>query len=168
MGIFEELAEEYGVGAESPEAQLAEDLAAADDQFMRRLVELRRDAGLTQEDLGQAWGRHKTAVSQFERPGADPRLSTIRRYAASIGARYYHNVRLDPRVHRRLKLHEAFDAVEDWLLIADTAPGRHRAIPTTNTVRFSVEVSARTARRKASEPEVFADFAWANDDIGDD
>ena len=112
MGIFEELAEEFGLGSESPEARLAADLAAADEQFMRQLVALRHSAGLTQEDLGRAWGRHKTTVSQFERPGADPRLSTIRRYAASIGARYIHHVVLDTP-HR---LHRAeLDALSRWI-----------------------------------------------------
>ena len=102
MGIFEELAEEFGIGKDSPEARLAADLAAADEKFMQQLVQLRHVVGLTQDDLGIAWGRHKTAVSQFERPGADPRLSTVRRYAASIGARYIHLVVLDRDIHRRL------------------------------------------------------------------
>ncbi|WP_454791694.1 helix-turn-helix domain-containing protein [Mycolicibacterium lutetiense] len=114
MGIFEELAEEFGLGQDTPEAQLAADLAAADEEFMSQLVQLRRAAGLTQENLGKAWGRHKTAVSQFERPGADPRLSTIRRYAASIGARYVHFVSLDPRMHRHLKWADPIEVFHEW------------------------------------------------------
>lgn len=114
MGIFEELAEEFGLGQDSPEAGLAADLAAADEIFMTKLVELRRVAGFTQEDLGRVWGRHKTAVSQFERPGADPRLSTIRRYAASIGARYEHWVYLDRAMHRTLKTASPNELFQEW------------------------------------------------------
>ncbi|UEA60670.1 helix-turn-helix transcriptional regulator [Gordonia otitidis] len=99
MGIFEELADEFGLGPDSAEADLAADLARADELFLTQLVALRHAAGYTQEELGRAWGRHKTAVSQFERPGADPRLSTIRRYAASIGAEYRHFVMLSPAFH---------------------------------------------------------------------
>jgi transcriptional regulator with XRE-family HTH domain len=37
-------------------------------------------------------GRDKAAVSNFERLSADPHLSTIRRYAAAIGAMVTHTV----------------------------------------------------------------------------
>jgi transcriptional regulator with XRE-family HTH domain len=114
MGIWEELAEEFGLGEDSVEARLAADLAHADEQFLIQLADLRRAAGLTQEDLGRAWGRHKTAVSQFERPGADPRLSTIRRYAASIGARYEHWVYLDRAIHRTLKTASPNELFQKW------------------------------------------------------
>lgn len=81
--------------------RLAAHLAKQDAEFLANLVALREEAGLTQADLAAAWGRHKTAVSQFEQPGNDPRLSTIRRYAASIGARYSHMVSLDGDVVNR-------------------------------------------------------------------
>ncbi|GAA4674573.1 hypothetical protein GCM10023197_32710 [Gordonia humi] len=79
---------------------LAHHLAEQDSEFLAALVAHRTAAGLTQADLAAAWGRHKTAVSQFEQPGNDPRLSTIRRYAASIGVRYQHFLSLDSAVHR--------------------------------------------------------------------
>ena len=79
---------------------LAKYLAAQDAEFLATLIAHRTAAGLTQADLAAAWGRHKTAVSQFEQLGNDPRLSTIRRYAASVGVRYHHFVSLDANVHR--------------------------------------------------------------------
>ncbi|MET9328090.1 helix-turn-helix domain-containing protein [Tsukamurella sp. NPDC003166] len=96
MGAYEDALAELGVDPDGPEVALSEDLADADATFLAGLVELRKRAGLTQQDLADAWGRHKTAVSQFEHGGNDPRLSTIRRYAASIGARYTHALWLDP------------------------------------------------------------------------
>ncbi|MCF8570452.1 helix-turn-helix domain-containing protein [Gordonia sp. HY002] len=79
---------------------LASHLAAQDAKFLEGLVAHRAASGLTQADLAAAWGRHKTAVSQFEQPGNDPKLSTIRRYAASAGIRYHHFVSFDSTVHR--------------------------------------------------------------------
>ena len=140
MGIFEELAEEFGIGQDSPEARLAADLAAADEHFMCQLVELRRAAGLTQDDLGRAWGRHKTAVSQFERPGADPRLSTIRRYAASIGARYVHFVELDPHIHRRLQPAEGWSALKQCVFDYEHAAQPYQLTEPYH-VTFSIDIS---------------------------
>lgn len=107
MGIFEELATEYGLDDDDANQRLVDDLARCDQAFLQQLVEFRHLAGFTQEDLAKAWGRHKTAVSQFERLGADPRLSTIRRYAASIGARYRHDVVLDRDIHPAATKHLA-------------------------------------------------------------
>lgn len=79
--------------------QLTAHLFHQDTAFLQNLIAQRVAADLTQDDLAAAWGRHKTAVSQFEQSGHDPRLSTIRRYAASIGARYRHVVYLDSSLH---------------------------------------------------------------------
>ncbi|BCN82792.1 helix-turn-helix domain-containing protein [Prescottella equi] len=76
------------------DAQLADDeyarlrnrLAHNDDQMLEDLVTLRRTKGLSQDEVASRMNRSKTAVSNFERLGADPHLSTIRRYAAAIGA----------------------------------------------------------------------------------
>lgn len=103
MGAYEDL--EAMLGPDELEEllcaadKLADHLAAEDLHFLRELVRLRNLAKLTQEDVAAAWGGHKTAVSQFERLGHDPRLSTIRRYAAAVGARYTHSVELDTAVH---------------------------------------------------------------------
>ncbi|QKT06459.1 helix-turn-helix transcriptional regulator [Gordonia sp. X0973] len=119
MGILEELSREYGISDESDEARMAADLAEEDRTFIERLVVLRHLSGLTQEDLGRVWGRHKTAVSQFERPGSDPKLSTIRRYAASVGIRYFHHAELDVRFHRRVVVRPG-DILTSWVTFPST------------------------------------------------
>lgn len=72
--------------AADPYGRLHERLAQNDDELLEALVVLRRTKKLTQDQVAERMGRSKTAVSNFERLGADPHLSTIRRYAAAIGA----------------------------------------------------------------------------------
>ncbi|WP_248488903.1 helix-turn-helix domain-containing protein [Tsukamurella sp. PLM1] len=72
--------------AADPYGRLHERLAMNDDELLEALVVLRRTKKLTQDQVAERMGRSKTAVSNFERLGADPHLSTIRRYAAAIGA----------------------------------------------------------------------------------
>ncbi len=99
--LMRELEEAGALDAVHAADKLAAHLADEDLAFLRDLVALRHQAGLRQEDVALAWGRHKTAVSQFEKLGHDPRLSTIRRYAAAIGIRYHHHAELDSAVHAR-------------------------------------------------------------------
>jgi transcriptional regulator with XRE-family HTH domain len=73
--------------ARDPYTPLREHLALNDDQLLEALVTMRKEKNLTQEQVAERMNRSKTAVSNFERLGADPHLSTIRRYAAAIGAR---------------------------------------------------------------------------------
>lgn len=146
MGIFEELAEEFGLGQDSAEADLAADLAEADEVFLAQLVALRHVAGFTQEELGRAWGRHKTAVSQFERPGADPRLSTIRRYAASIGAQYRHIVMLSPNCHGHIPAVDPRRVFLAW-----NAPDESGALPEPERCTFSLMPVARTESADSSD-----------------
>lgn len=63
-----------------------------------RLTQKRIEAGLTQEDVAEAMGCPVEYVALFENTDdGDPYLSTIRRYAAVVGAIYVHRVeRLDP------------------------------------------------------------------------
>lgn len=101
MTTFDQAMDLLGADELQSAERIAAHLAEQDAAFLANLVALRESSGLTQADLAAAWGRHRTAVSQFEQPGNDPRLSTIRRYAASIGARYQHMVYLDDDVVRR-------------------------------------------------------------------
>jgi transcriptional regulator with XRE-family HTH domain len=55
------------------------------DRVVVALVERRRALGLTQAAVGRAMGTTQSAVSELE-SGADCRLSTLRRYAAAVGA----------------------------------------------------------------------------------
>lgn len=84
MNPFEQLDAEFV--ASDPYARLHDDLAENDDQMIEALVAMRKRKGLTQGEVAERMKRSKTAVSNFERLGADPHLSTIRRYAAAVGA----------------------------------------------------------------------------------
>lgn len=73
--------------AADPRAPLREHLALNDDRMLETLVVLRKTKNLTQDEVAVRMNRSKTAVSNFERLGSDPHLSTIRRYAAAVGGR---------------------------------------------------------------------------------
>lgn len=92
MDAYGQIATELDIDLDDPEEQLARDLAQEDDRLLEQLVAYRRALGVTQQDVANALGRHKSAVSNFERLGADPHQSTIRRYAAAIGVRIRHVV----------------------------------------------------------------------------
>ncbi len=53
-------------------------------ELARLLAERRRDAGLTQAELAARMGTSQGQITRFE-SGADTRLSTVARYAATIG-----------------------------------------------------------------------------------
>ncbi|MEJ6554009.1 helix-turn-helix transcriptional regulator [Microbacterium esteraromaticum] len=61
----------------------------------RELVQLRRDAGLTQQDVADLMGCTQQAVQKLERYDADPKLSTLRRYSNAVGALVSHEVSRD-------------------------------------------------------------------------
>jgi transcriptional regulator with XRE-family HTH domain len=69
-----------------PYAVLHDELARNDDNMVEALVAMRKRKKLSQDTVASRMHRSKTAVSNFERLGADPHLSTIRRYAAAVGA----------------------------------------------------------------------------------
>lgn len=49
------------------------------------LVAARRKAGLTQEELADRCGLHRTEISLLERGGREPRLGTLVKLAESLG-----------------------------------------------------------------------------------
>jgi transcriptional regulator with XRE-family HTH domain len=49
------------------------------------LRQARRDAGLTQVQLAERLGTHKSAISRMENQAEDIRLSTLQRYAEAVG-----------------------------------------------------------------------------------
>jgi transcriptional regulator with XRE-family HTH domain len=57
---------------------------AAKDQFARNLVEARRRRELSQDELAERAGMHRTAISLLERSGRDPRLETIVKLARAL------------------------------------------------------------------------------------
>jgi DNA-binding XRE family transcriptional regulator len=64
---------------------------AADYATLRSLLEARKQAGLTQEEIAVRMGTSKSAVSRLESSLRDPKHSptfeTIRRYAKACGKR---------------------------------------------------------------------------------
>jgi transcriptional regulator with XRE-family HTH domain len=54
--------------------------------FSRNLSRARRDAGISQEELGISADVHRTEISQLERGLRVPRLDTIAKLAGSLGA----------------------------------------------------------------------------------
>lgn len=68
----------------------AQTSAAASDvdavmMLIETLVGHRKTCRITQKQVAQAMGTTQSAVSDFERLGGDPRLSTIMRYARAVG-----------------------------------------------------------------------------------
>jgi transcriptional regulator with XRE-family HTH domain len=69
-----------------------------DMRLVETLVSVRRQRGLTQAEVAERMGRSQPAVSDFERLGGDPHLSTIRRYALAVGVDVFHMVNVSGEV----------------------------------------------------------------------
>lgn len=81
-----------GIDRNDPIQQLAIEQLEADEQLLRDLVAWRNAQRLTQAEVGQRMGVTQPAVAAFERADADPKLSTVRRYALAVGALVRHSV----------------------------------------------------------------------------
>jgi transcriptional regulator with XRE-family HTH domain len=53
--------------------------------FGRRLKAVRRDQGMSQEDLARRTDLHTTAISRMERGAREPRITTVLRLAEGLG-----------------------------------------------------------------------------------
>lgn len=73
-------------------ADLGAELVEADDLLLWSLIQARKDAGYTQSEFAELLGIKQATLSKFESQEADPRLSTIRRYARTLGAHIAHQV----------------------------------------------------------------------------
>lgn len=82
-----------GIDPDDPEVQRENAAIERDVRLIEILVGVRKQLGLTQADVADRMDRSQPAVSDFERLGGDPRLSTIRRYALAIGADVFHVVK---------------------------------------------------------------------------
>ncbi|MFJ7591425.1 helix-turn-helix domain-containing protein [Streptomyces sp. NPDC097617] len=75
------------LGLDLDDAQMG--AAASDTDAVMMLVETlvrhRKACRITQKQVAQAMETTQSAVSDFERLGGDPRLSTIMRYARAVG-----------------------------------------------------------------------------------
>ena len=80
---------------DSPGQRRAIELAKNDFKLLSDLVSVRRECGLSQHDVASRLGITQPAVAAFERHDADPKLSTIRRYAHAVGILVGHVVEKD-------------------------------------------------------------------------
>lgn len=79
----------------SPYRARAKLLAQENSEMRARLVEIRREAGLSQADVAALLGVTQQAVHKIERYDADLKLSTLERYANAVGALVFHRVEAD-------------------------------------------------------------------------
>ena len=93
---LKELARAAGLDPESPQFRLRQKLAENDAHLIERLVAIRQLMGLSQQDVAEAMRVPVSTVRNFEDIGSDPRLSTIRRYAAAVGAGISTTVKIWP------------------------------------------------------------------------
>lgn len=72
---------------QNPEFRDAYDDARHLQQLLDRLVELRRELGLTQQEVAARMDISQPTLSQFESERSDPHFSTVQRYARALGTR---------------------------------------------------------------------------------
>ncbi len=70
----------------------ADSLVDEHEKLLENLISLRKKHNLTQEMVADRMGVTQPTVAAFERYDANPRLSTIRRYAMAVDARIEHQV----------------------------------------------------------------------------
>jgi len=80
-------------GLEGPQQRLTDELLAQDRKLMAELISYRRSRQITQQQIADQLQVAQATIASFERRGNDPKLSTLRRYAAAIGALVEHRVR---------------------------------------------------------------------------
>lgn len=89
--IPDDLPDEFGPyldqARQSPEFDAAYDDAHAAHALIDDLIELRKQAGLTQTEVARRMGVDQPAVQKFESRRKPPMLLTVQRYARAVGAR---------------------------------------------------------------------------------
>jgi len=88
------LADLLGIDLNDPDVQRENEAIERDMRLIESLVSIRKQLGLSQAEVAARMGRSQPAVSDFERLGGDPHLSTIRRYALAVGAEVLHVVQV--------------------------------------------------------------------------
>lgn len=68
-------------------------LAGRRQELVQSLAALRNELGMSQTEVAARMGTSQSAVARLEAGDADPRLSTLERYAAALGRNL--DVRLD-------------------------------------------------------------------------
>lgn len=97
MNALEKL---LGIDPDSPSMRRATQLVENDRALLRRLIQLRGDQGLTQQDVADRMGVTQPTVAKFEAYDSNPTLASIRRYAHATGALVTHVVTTDEERRR--------------------------------------------------------------------
>ncbi|MHA6750614.1 helix-turn-helix transcriptional regulator [Dermacoccus nishinomiyaensis] len=79
-------------GPETDEDRLAERNLVHEEEWLSRLVELRKTKNLSQGDVGERMGISQSGVARIEAGNRDLHLSSLRRYAIAVGAEVRHVV----------------------------------------------------------------------------
>lgn len=117
---------------------------AREDRLMRsELVRIRRQNKLTQKDVADLLGVSHQAVQKLERYDADPKLSTLRRYANAVGAIVEHSVTVD------VGQSAAMAAPSQW---------ESKASPESEAVFWRVSTRARAPRMAAQQSSAWSEF----------
>lgn len=77
-------------GPETDEDRLAERNLVHEEEWLNRLVELRKAKNLSQGDVGERMGISQSGVARSEAGDCDLHLSSLRRYAIAVGAEVRH------------------------------------------------------------------------------
>ena len=79
-------------GPETDEDRLADRNLVHEEEWLSRLVELRKGKNLSQGDVGERMGISQSGVARIEAGNRDLHLSSLRRYAIAVGAEVRHVV----------------------------------------------------------------------------
>ncbi len=72
------------------------DAVASEFELLRKMLEARKRAGLTQEQVAEKMGTKATAITRLESANSQhsPKIETLRKYAEAVGCRL--NIELIP------------------------------------------------------------------------
>ncbi len=72
---------------QNPEVKAEYDALTPAFEMKRQMISMRKQAGLTQQQMAELLGTKKSNISRLESVGSDisPRLSTVEQYARALG-----------------------------------------------------------------------------------
>jgi transcriptional regulator with XRE-family HTH domain len=88
---------ELGFDPEDQAVRAAAEDAQTHARIIETLVHVRNDRTMTQADVADRMGTTQSRVSNFERIGGDPRLSTLLRYARAVDTKLRISATAAPR-----------------------------------------------------------------------
>ncbi len=72
-----------------PEFKKEYDALEPEFEIIQAMIDARKDAGLTQQELAKRTGIAQSDISKLERGNANPSLRTLRRLAAGMGKKLH-------------------------------------------------------------------------------